>query len=496
MDAGAPLEFLNGQSVGEDAIPLLPRQRFHDAVLRECGAESRLAALVARPLRSGALRVHALLARDLPGLLAILAMDLPPGDRSYPALTPELPEAQGFERELAEQHGVDPVGHPWLKPVRAFQDHHGASAYPFFEVGGSGIHEVAVGPVHAGVIEPGHFRFQCDGERVLHLEIQLGYQHRGAEALLVRGDRLQRVVTAESIAGDSVVAHALAHCETVEALAGVEVPLRGQALRALALELERVANHLGDLGALAGDIGYLAGAAWFGRLRGDALGMSLDLTGSRYGRGFCRPGGVTLDLDAERARGLADRVARLVRELREVSDLFFGSNPVLARLEGAGTLTFEAAAGLGLVGPAARASGCDRDARRDHPAGYYRFALIPTVRLDSGDVYARAMVRRLEAQRSLAFLAETLTHLPPGELRAPVPALAPGALAVALVEGWRGETLHLLATGPAGEVALGKVVDPSFHDWPGLAMAMRGEEISNFPLCNKSFNLSYAGHDL
>jgi Ni,Fe-hydrogenase III large subunit len=492
----AVLELANGESVPEDRIPVLSEQRFREEVIRECAAEARLAALFGRERAGGTLRILALLAHDVRGLLTLLAMDLPRQARSYAALTPETPEAHVFERELAEQHGVDPVGHPWLKPVRGLMDERGEPTYPFFEVTGSGVHEVAVGPVHAGIIEPGHFRFQCDGEHVLHLEIQLGYQHRGAEELLVRGGALQRVVVAESIAGDSVVAHVLAHCEALEALAKSEAPLRGQALRAAALELERVANHVGDLGALANDIGYLAGAAWFGRLRGDALGLSLELTGNRYGRGFCRPGGVTLDLDPDRARQMVARLAGLGREFREVCELFFGSNPVLARLEGTGTLEYETAEGLGMVGPSARASGCARDVRRDHASGFYRFALIPSVRLDSGDVYARAMIRRLETEHALSFLSQTLTHLPKGEVRRPLGPLAPSSLAVALVEGWRGETAHVLCTGPAGEIARAKVVDPSFHDWMGLALAMRAQAISDFPLCNKSFNLSYAGHDL
>jgi hypothetical protein len=208
----------------------------------------------------------AVVARDGSNELALVRADLHAvRGRSILALTPELPSAQGFEREILEIHGVRPEGHPWPKPLRR----HDGPGHSFFRVDGPGIHEVAVGPVHAGVIEPGHFRFQCHGETVLHLEIQLGYQHRGAEALLLSASPERRLVVAESIAGDTAVGHALAHATALEGLAGVEPPLRAQALRGIALEVERLANHVGDLGALSNDVGHLPGASWLGRLRGD-----------------------------------------------------------------------------------------------------------------------------------------------------------------------------------------------------------------------------------
>jgi Ni,Fe-hydrogenase III large subunit len=507
----AVLELENGACVEQAQVPVVDEARFRDEVIRECGADARLVTLFGRRLPDRAVRIHALLAHDEIGMLTLIATDVLAGG-GYRALTPEVPEAERFEREIAEEYGLAIEGHPWLRPVRSQAPDESAHATPgrdpprapgdegrttsYFTVAGEGIHEVAVGPVHAGIIEPGHFRFQCDGERVLHLEIRLGYQHRGAAKLLVSGDPRARIVTAESIAGDSVIAHALAHCHAVEALAGTEVPLRAQALRAIALELERVANHIGDLGALANDIAYLSAAAWFGRLRGDATSVTLELTGNRYGRGFLRPGGVTEDLDPGMAPTLVSRLQRLDREFRDVCELFFRSNPVLARLEAKGTLDYESAETLGLVGPSARASGCDRDVRRDHPLGFFRFAHIPTVRLESGDIYARALIRRLDALHSLAFLVELMNHVPRGELRTPIAPVAPDSIGVAMTEGWRGETVHLLFTDRDGGYAEARVIDPSFHNWIGLALAMRGGEISDFPLCNKSFNLSYAGHDL
>ncbi|MBI5836005.1 MAG: hydrogenase [Candidatus Eisenbacteria bacterium] len=495
MNVLTPLELSNGAAFPLAEAPPMAVEVFRGEVIRECRADARLAALFGRRLPSGDLRLQALLAHDAEGRLTLCGTDLRAGVLEYPALTPEAHEAHWFERELAEQFRAHPRGHPWLKPLRAHPVADGPE-YPYFAVEGSGIHEVAVGPVHAGVIEPGHFRFQCDGERVLHLEIHLGYQHRGVEDLLAGARDMRAVALAESIAGDSSVAHALAHCEAVEALAGTEPPLRAQALRAVALELERVANHVGDLGALCNDIGFLPGASWFGRMRGDALGLSLALTGNRYGRGFVRPGGVSADLDAGAAASLAADAKRLDAEVREVAEVLFSFGQALARFEGTGPVDYETAESLGLVGPAGRASGCDRDVRRDHPSGFYRFTHVPVVVLESGDVNARALVRRLEAQHSLAFIRETLTHLPAGPVLREVRPLPPESASVALVEAWRGEVVHLLFTGADGSIERAKVVDPSFHNWMGLAMALRGGDISDFPLCNKSFNLSYAGHDL
>ena len=358
------------------------------------------------------------------------------------------------------------------------------------------MHEVAVGPVHAGVIEPGHFRFQCHGETVLHLEISLGYQHRGVEESLHGGPDGRAVHLAETLAGDSSIGHAIAFCQAVEALSGCVVPARAQAIRAVGLELERAANHVGDLGALAGDVGFLPTSSWCGRIRGDILNMSALLCGSRFGRGLVRPGGTGFDLDDARAGMLRERIASAARDARDACSLLWTTPSVIARFEGTGTLSPETAREIGLVGPAARASGIDRDVRRDLPTGIYGFSHIPVSTWQTGDVFARAQVRWLEVQRSFAFIDEQLRALPSGECRVAAGRLAPRRIAISLVEGWRGEVCHVALTDSAGRFGSYKVVDPSFHNWFGLALAMRGGEISDFPLCNKSFNLSYCGHDL
>jgi Ni,Fe-hydrogenase III large subunit len=279
-------------------------------------------------------------------------------------------------------------------------------------------------------------------------------------------------------------------------LSGAEAPLAAHAIRGIALELERCANHVGDLGALCGDIGYLPGAAWFGQLRGEFLNMLLEISGNRFGRGLVVPGGARFGIDPVRQAGLLAQLDSLERDLGKVAEIVFECPSVVSRMEQTGTLAREDAEELGIVGPAARSSGCDRDVRRDHPSGIYRFAHIPVAIQETGDVMARAILRWTETQRSLQFIREQLAELKEGPLTTALAAARPRACVASLVEGWRGEIAHLAVTDAGGGLASYKIVDPSFHNWPALAMVMRDRQVSDFPLCNKSFNLSYCGHDL
>lgn len=473
-------------------VPEWRVNEFIDATAAGLDRGGRLCAWFGVPEKA-AVRLVAVLAFDADNTLAVGRSE--PLTSSVPALTLRHPQAHLFEREVWEQHGLVPDGHPWLKPVRRQRGDHPANA-PFFQVAGHEIHEVAVGPVHAGVIEPGHFRFQCNGEEVLHLEIALGYQHRGVEEALVGGPHRATMSQLETLAGDTSIGHATAHALVLESLAGDEAPLRAQWLRAVALELERLANHTGDLGALAGDVAFLPTAAACGRIRGDFLNLTALICGNRFGRGLVRPGGCAHDLETDRAQQLAKGLRRALDDVEEAVEWLWDSNSVRSRFEATGTVSRAQADEMGLVGLAARASGLVRDVRYDHPAGWHRFAQIPVAVWPGGDVLARAQVRWLEVQRSGKFLEEQLAAPPDGELRLQTGAAVADALAVALVEGWRGEVCHVALTDSSGRFRSYKLVDPSFHNWTGLALALRGQAISDFPLCNKSFNLSYAGFDL
>ncbi|HLA85625.1 MAG TPA: hypothetical protein VJL29_12600 [Thermoguttaceae bacterium] len=485
----------NGHTFPLADCPVLPVELFRRAVIEGVAAGARLAALFASPGKNGPTRLFAVLAQADQGDLAICSAEV---DREYPTLTPECAQAHLFEREIFEQWNIRPVGHPWLKPVRfpGALPPQSCGIADFFQVAGDEVHEVAVGPVHAGIIEPGHFRFQCHGETVYHLEISLGYQHRGVQRAMLGGPTPRTIHYAETLAGDSTAGHATAYCRAVEALGGTRVPARGQYLRGVTLELERVANHIGDLGALAGDVGFLPTASYCGRIRGDVLNATALLCGNRFGRGMIRPGGVAFDVDGSVVDELRRRLEAIAKDARGAIELLWNAPSVMARFDGVGAVTLKQCHELGLVGVAARACGESRDVRDDFPYGIYRFTHIPISTWHSGDVFARAYVRWLEVQRSLAFVAEQLDSLPEGPVIEPGGPPAAERAVVTLIEGWRGAICHVAMTGGDGRFAAYKVVDPSFQNWFGLAMALRGQQISDFPLCNKSFNLSYCGHDL
>jgi Ni,Fe-hydrogenase III large subunit len=493
MSAVTPFALLaNGTSLPWPDVPDWPVEEFVHRTATELNRGARLCAWFGVPEKNG-VRLVAIVAFDADNTLAVASSA--PASGAYPSLTPAHPQAHLFEREVWEQHGLKPEGHPWLKPVRKNNGEAPANGQ-FFRVDGREIHEVAVGPIHAGIIEPGHFRFQCNGEEVLHLEIALGYQHRGIEEALANGPHPITVNQMEAIGGDMTIGHATTYAMVLESLAGAEAPLRAQWLRAVALELERLANHTGDFGALSGDVAFLPTAAACGKLRGDFLNLTALICGNRFGRGLIRPGGCRHDLESTRASDLLKKLDVAVKDVDEAAEWLWNANSVRSRYEGTGSVFTEQAMALGLVGVPARASGLVRDIRFDHPAGWHRFAQAPVAVWPGGDVFARAKVRWLEIQRSGKFIEELLAAPPEGAIREETGPLAGNTLAVALVEGWRGEICHAALTDAQGRFRRYKITDPSFHNWMGLALALRGQAISDFPLCNKSFNLSYCGVDL
>jgi len=506
----------NCQAIPLEEVPEVFIGEFRDTIHYAVRRGARLSAFFAVPqdrlvsrirdkkTSANAFRLFAVIAYDAKSMLAVLSTSV---SNSFASLT-ECPQAHWFEREIYEQWGIVPEGHPWLKPIRFHKSYCGkerqkqdsaasvVGVTDFFRLEGAEIHDVAVGPVHAGIIEPGHFRFQCHGEHVYHLEISLGYQHRGVEPALPGGPTKRTLHYMETLAGDTTIGHATAYAHIIEALTGASVPPRALAIRGIALELERLANHTGDLGALAGDVGYLPTSSYCGRIRGDFLNMTALICGNRFGRGLILPGGVAFDMDDHLVKQFNDRIKIALKDVTTAVNLLWEKPSVLARFENIGRISPDTARSMGLVGPAARASDIVRDARFDFPSGIFRFAQIPVSTWGTGDVFARAYVRWLELQRSTAFIQSQIEMLPSGDIMSDSGTPAPNSMAVSLVEGWRGEICHVAITDPQGCFSHYKIVDPSFHNWQGLALALRGQQISDFPLCNKSFNLSYCGHDL
>ncbi|NLO44479.1 MAG: hydrogenase [Candidatus Cloacimonetes bacterium] len=435
--------------------------------------------------------IYALLGKDQE--LKLLCAPFPTSG-NYEALTPQYPAFNMYERLLYEEHGVRPEGHPWLKSVRNhLPEEEKHEDYPFLESDSPLLHEVGVGPVHAGVIEPGHFRFICKGERVKHLEIQLGYQHRGMEKLFLEGDIRHKSYLAECIAGDTAIGHNLAYCLALEALA--ESPGAAMTIRFIALEMERAAMHLADLSALGTDIAYIMGQNLFAALRTTVINSSLAICGSRFGKRWLTPGGVNYGINKTQAETLRNTLKDVRAQVINSAEAMFENSSVLSRFDDTGVLKSEDVIALGISGMAAKASGIASDARLEFPLPEQN-SFDPFI-INSGDVHARAFLRYREIIQSLDivlallfkldFEAKTLHEL--GDFRA-------NSIAISIVEGWRGRIVHMLKTDSEGEVLWYKILDPSFVNWQGLALAMRETAISDFPICNKSFNLSYCGSDL
>ena len=372
----------------------------------------------------------------------------------------------------------------------------GQEDYEFVKVEGDGVHEIAVGPVHAGIIEPGHFRFQVVGEKVLRLEERLSYTHKGIEKrfeamAIADGHRL-----AGRVSGDSTVAYAWAYAQALEAIAGAAVPPRALWLRALALERERIANHLGDLGALGNDGGFAFGLAQFSRLKEDLLRTNLAAFGHRFMMDHVVPGGVARDLDHSHVAAIVEEARRIAREASALREIYDEPDGLQDRFRACGRVRPELALRLGLTGMAARASGQARDLRCDFPSAPYDALEPRRIVHDGGDVAARVAVRFDELAESLRLVRTIVEHAPGGDVRAPVGDIPPYRLGLGCVEGWRGPVAVALEAGPGGTIRRCHPHDPSWSNWPVIEHAVIGNIVPDFPLINKSFNLSYSGQDL
>jgi Ni,Fe-hydrogenase III large subunit/Ni,Fe-hydrogenase III component G len=445
----------------------------------------------------------------------LLCADLHGDDRLFRSITPSIHAAKWYEREIRDMFGLIPVGHPdmrrlirhehwpkgthplkkefrWDTVLERVQGH-----YAYRHIEGEGVFEVPVGPIHAGIIEPGHFRFSVAGEPIMQLEVRHFWKHRGVEKLFERMSLAEGVALAERVSGDTTIGHGLAYCQAVETLLGLEVPRRARYLRTLFLELERLSNHLGDIGAMCNDTAYALAHAHCGRMKERVMQLNDRLTGSRFLRGINRVGGLALDLSAAQLAEVAGELEAVGRDFSEVGAIIFANASLTDRLETTGVLSERIAWDHAVMGVVGRASGMDRDLRRDRPFAAYDELPVKVALYRYGDVRARLRVRGDEIHESVRLVREVRSRIPQGPIAVePTRPPAAGSWALSAVEGWRGEILYMVMAGEDGGIHRCKVRDPSFVTWPAIQWAVLGNIVPDFPLINKSFNLSYAGNDL
>ena len=443
----------------------------------------------------------------------ILKAPIPERFPSFSSLAAELPAINWQEREIQDWFGLEAVGHP--NPRRVALHDNWPDVHPlrksfaldtvlptfsgeqhvYRPTYGEGVFQIPVGPVHAGVIEPGHFNFAVAGEPILYLQLRMFYTHKGTEKLFESLPIHRAVFLAESISGDSAFSHGAAFCQAVERAAEIDVPARAQFMRVILLELERIANHIADVGAIATDVGFAIANAHAGRIREDVLGLNETLTGSRVLRGMVAIGGVRRDWQPDQVEAITRTLKTVEREFRDLVAIIQSSDSTRDRLEHTGILRPDKAAILGVVGVAGRASGVDRDSRRDHPYEAYNQLPFKVPVYHVGDVRHRMLVRIDEVGESIQMIRAAVSLLPEGPHRAPTAPIPPGRCAMSAVEGWRGEIIHWVRTGEGNRIERCKIKDPSINNWPGIVEAVEGNIIADFPVINKSFNLSYSGTD-
>jgi Ni,Fe-hydrogenase III large subunit/Ni,Fe-hydrogenase III component G len=509
----------NGASDGRRVIAGAPkvlglvvaRDEWQQAAEHVATGGGRLQSLWASRDQDGHDRVRVAYTADQ-GVL-VLDLPLPEGEHHYPGIEPWFPSAGRMQRAVADLSGLrstDPDTRPWLRHAAWPEDFHPLIAahlppvapiplvdrYPFIPVQGEGVHEIPVGPVHAGIIESGHFRFSVVGEKVLRLEERLGYVHKGIERRFTEFSLLDGHRLAARVSGDSAVAFSWAYCQALEGMAAARLPDRALGLRALALELERLANHLGDLGAIANDAGFSFGLSQFSRLKEQLLRAIEQALGQRYLMDFVVPGGTRADLSPGGVRALSDSLESILPEVGALRAIYDDHAGLRDRFVGAGIVTPTLAAQLGLTGLAGRASGQAFDLRCDLPCDPYGHLAPQKIAQAEGDVAARVAVRFGEVNESGRLLKQILRELPAGPHQATVAVPGEGAAGVGMIEGWRGPVFLALDAGTDGMIRRCHPHDPSWQNWPAIEHAIIDNIVPDFPLINKSFNLSYSGHDL
>ena len=476
----------------------------------------RLASSVATDDREGknCFTLRYIFAVDLSPVFIVLETAIRPDGCSYDSITPLIPSAHLFERENFEFFGLFPRGHPDLKRA-LLHDDWPANLFPlrkdfawdtkaerkidvpydFLRIEGEGVFEVPVGPVHAGIIEPGHFRFSAAGEPIINLEIRLGYVHKGIEKLAEGKGCADALKLAERVSGDASFAHSLAFCHAVENILQVDAPKRAKVIRTVFAEMERIYCHLGDIAGIATDVGFAFGSMQMLRLRETSLRMNFELSGHRLLRGVNVPGGVSLDIGPKKLEGLLVFLSDLISDFGSIEQIFLESDSLMDRVEGTGKISARLVKDLGGVGPAARAAGVDIDLRRDYPYDDYDSVQFEVPVMQEGDVAARMAVKMAEIKQSVHIIRRSLERLDETPLLAPFPRQLKTREAFGWAESARGEIMHWLRVDPQGIIERLKIKSPSFVNWPLLSWAVRGNIIPDFPLINKSFNLSYSGND-
>ncbi|MHB1405447.1 MAG: hydrogenase large subunit [Desulfitobacteriaceae bacterium] len=444
------------------------------------------------------------------GYVAVLKTEVAEGEPSFPSLTPTVPSAHWYEREIRDLFGLEPKGHPEIRRLAVHKDWpkglfplrkdfrlqtevpRSDGKFTFSRVEGEGVMQIPVGPIHAGIIEPGHFRFSVVGENVLNLEARFFYTHRGMEKIAEGKTPRQGVLVAERMCGACSFAHSSAYCLAIEKLSGTVISKRAEFIRTIGLELERLYNHIGDVGNICAGLGFAFGTMYGARLKEELQHLNETVFGSRFLRGINAPGGVRRDISDQNRELILGTLAWVEREFRELTEILLTTESYLDRVQGTGILRYKIACDLHAVGPAARAAGIARDTRRDLPHLAYGSLNFEVPVYTEGDVLARVKIRIDETFQSIGIVRQALDLMPPGKLLLPLEEMTPYGHAVGITESARGENVHFVMVGGDGKIFRHMVRSASYCNWPVVPSTIPGNIVPDFPLINKSFELCYS----